>query len=116
MGLGLENFDSLGEYRADENGTPIDASGELDGMKFTDAASLGKALHDDPATPSCLVNRLYAYAAGRPATKGEAEWIKYLSTSFATDGYRLPDLMRRIVTSEAFYRISVPETVAMTSN
>jgi hypothetical protein len=115
MGLGLEQFDSLGEYRPTENGTPIDASGELDGVKFTDAASLGKALHDNPATPSCLVNRLYAYAAGRPAAKGEAELIKYLGTNFATSGYKLPDLMRRIVTSDAFYRITAPETAAIAS-
>jgi hypothetical protein len=117
MGLGLENFDSLGEYRGAENGQPIDASGELDGVMFTDAASLGHVLHDNPATPACLVNRLYAYAAGRPAGKGEAEWIKYLNTSFAADGYRLPDLMRTIVTSDAFYRITAPETAAaMSSN
>jgi hypothetical protein len=115
MGLGLEQFDSLGEYRPTENGTPIDASGELDGVKFTDAASLGKALHDNPATPSCLVNRLYAYAAGHPAAKGEAELIKYLGTNFATSGYKLPDLMRRIVTSDAFYRITAPETAAIAS-
>ena len=112
MGLGLEQFDSLGEYRPTENGQAIDASGELDGVKFNDAASLGKALHDNPATPSCLVGRVYAYAAGRPSTKGEGDLIKYLNTSFAADGYRLPDLMRRIVTSDAFYRISAPETAA----
>jgi hypothetical protein len=116
MGLGLEQFDSLGEYRPAENGQAIDASGELDGVKFTDAASLGKALHDNPATPSCLVNRLYAYAAGRQAAKGEAEWIHYLDTSFAADGYRLPDLMRRIATSDAFYRITAPETAAIGSS
>ncbi len=115
MGLGLEQFDSLGEYRPTENETPIDASGELDGVKFTDAASLGRALHDNPATASCLVNRLYAYAAGRAAGKGEADWMKYLDTSFAADGYRLPALMHRIVTSEAFYRIAAPETAAVSS-
>jgi hypothetical protein len=112
MGLSLENFDSLGDYRASENGAAIDASGELDGMSFTDAAGLGKAVHDDPATPICLVNRMYAYAAGRPATNGENEWMKYLATHFASDGYRVPDLMRRIATGNAFYRVSSTETVA----
>ncbi len=116
MGLGLENFDSLGEYRATENGQAIDASGELDGVKFSDAAGLGKVLHDNPNTPSCLVGRVYTYAAGRPATKGEAEWIKYLNTDFAADGYRLPDLMRRILVSDAFYRVTLPEqTTALNS-
>jgi hypothetical protein len=113
IGLGLEQFDSLGEYRATENDTPIDASGDLDGVKFNDAASLGQALHDNPATTACLVGRLYAYASGRQPEKGEADWIRYLNVKFAADGYRVPDLMRRIVTSDAFYRISSSETAAI---
>jgi len=113
IGLGLEHFDSLGEYRATENDASIDASGELDGVKFSDAASLGKALHDNPATTSCLVDRLYSYAAGRAPEKGEAEWMKYLNAKFAADGYRVPDLMRRIVLSDAFYRVSASETAAI---
>ncbi len=112
IGLGLENFDSLGEYRVAENGAKIDTSGEIDGVKFADAASLGQALHDNPATPSCVVGRLYAYAAGRPADKGEAELISWLNKDFASHGYRLPDLMRAIATSHDFYRVSAAETVA----
>jgi len=116
IGLGLEQFDSLGEYRPAENGAMIDASGELDGVKFTDAAGLGKVLHDNPNTTSCLVSRLYTYAAGRQAEKGEAEWMKFLNSDFASNGYRLPDLMRTIVTSDAFYRISSSETASLSSN
>jgi len=69
---------------------------------------LGKTLHDAPQTTACLVNRLYAYASGHTPTKGEGEWIKYLQDNFAADGYRVPDLMRRIATSDAFYRVSAP--------
>jgi hypothetical protein len=98
-----------------ENGAQIDASGDLDGVKFSDAATLGKVLHDNPAITSCLVNRLYSYAAGRQAEKGEVEWMKFLNANFATNGYRLPDLMRTIVTSDAFYRISSSETASISS-
>jgi hypothetical protein len=38
--------------------------------------------------------------------------MSYLNAKFAADGYRVPDLMRRIVTSEAFYRIAPEQTVA----
>jgi hypothetical protein len=38
-------------------------------------------------------------------------WIRYLERSFADDGYRAPDLMRRIATSENFYRIAAPPTI-----
>lgn len=112
IGLSMENFDTIGSFRAKENGAPIDASGELDGTKFSDAGGLGKAMHDHAQATACMVNRLYSYASGHPAAKGEAEWIKYLQQQFATDGYRVPALMRRIATSDAFYRISTPGTEA----
>jgi hypothetical protein len=108
IGLSLENFDGLGAHRDQENGAPIDASGELDAAKFEGAAGLGQTLHDDPAATACLVNRLYGYGAGRAPVTGEAEWMKYLQARFAAEGYRLPDLLRSIVTSDAFYRISAP--------
>ncbi len=109
IGLSLENFDSIGTYRPDENGTAIDASGEIDGVKFTDAQGLGKAIHDHPATAACLVNRLYAYAVGRVPTKSESGWISAdLMPAFAGDGYRLAPLMRRIAISPVFFRVVEP--------
>ena len=105
IGLGLENFDGVGQYRTTENEAPIDASGEIDGIKFTDSASLGHALHDDPAATACFADSLYRYAVGRDFDRGESDWRKYLGTEFAADGYRLPDLMRLIATSDAFYAV-----------
>lgn len=106
IGLALENFDGAGQFRAQENGAAIDASGELDGTPFKDAAGLGKALHDDPKATACLVTRLYAYASGRSPAKGEKAWIDYLNDRFAADHYRLPKLLRRIATSDAFYAVT----------
>ena len=67
----------------------------------------------DVAVPACLVNRIYAYAVGRVPTKSETEWLNSdLKKEFAADGYRLKPLMRRIVTSDVFFRVVVPESEA----
>jgi hypothetical protein len=108
IGLGLERLDGLGQYRADENGAPIDTSGELDGIAFKDAVGLGRALHDDPAAVSCLVNDIYRYASGHNPQPGEKQWMAWLERRFAEDGYRVPDLQRRIALSDAFYRVTPP--------
>jgi Protein of unknown function (DUF1588)/Protein of unknown function (DUF1592)/Protein of unknown function (DUF1585) len=108
MGLALENFDSDAGYRSAENGQPLDTSGELDGIGFTDAAGLGRALHDNPATGPCFVRRIFAYATGRPAARRDMPWVRYLEKSFADDGYRAAGLMRHIATSENLYRINAP--------
>jgi hypothetical protein len=105
IGLGLENFDGVGQMRATENGAPIDASGEIDGVKFTDAASLGQAIHDNPSATACLANSLYRYAAGRDFDPSEREWQKWLGEQFAKNGYRFTDLMMTIATSDAFYAV-----------
>ncbi len=108
MGLALENFDSDAGFRTTENGEPLDTRGELDGIEFNDAAGLGRALHDNPATGPCFVRRMYSYATGRPPARRDMPWIRYLEKGFAEDGYRAPDLMRRIAVSDNFYRVSVP--------
>jgi hypothetical protein len=106
IGLALENFDGAGQLRQTENGEPIDTSGELNGMPFQDALGLARALRADPAAPSCVVNRLYAYAVGRAVEKGERPLIGYLEKSFEADDYRFTKLVRRIATSRAFMSVS----------
>ena len=106
IGLALENFDGAGQWRERENGEPIDARGEINGVAFDDPAGLGAALADDPAAPACLVRRSYSYALGRPIARNERKFLSYLDASFARDGYRLRSLLRRIATSEAFFKVT----------
>ena len=56
--------------------------------------------------PACLVTDIYRYASGHDPAPGEKDWMGYLQKQFAADGYRLPDLLRRIAVSDDFYRIS----------
>ena len=106
IGLALEEFDTAGEYRTTENGAPIDPSGQLNSVPFKDAVGLGKVLHDDPAATSCLVRRVFEYGVGRNPEKGEAVWLNDLTQHFADDHYRMRELLRRMATSEGFYRVA----------
>ena len=106
MGLALETFDGQGAFRTTENGLPIDTAGEFNGLKYQDAAGLGRAIHADPAAASCLVDRMSSYALGQPASKVDKVWTQSLTKAFADKGYRVPDLMREIATSESLYRVT----------
>ena len=110
----MDDSRAMGAHGSTENGAALDTSGELDGISFTDAAGLGRAVHDNPATGACLARRLYSYATGRAPARRDMPWIRYLERSFAADGYRLPELMRRIATSDNLYRVGppAPELVA----
>jgi len=114
VGLAMENFDTIGGFRTTENGAPIDASGELDGAKFSDVAGLGKAVHDNPAATACIVNRVYEFGAGHAPNKSETEWVRgTLAKDFASGGYKFTDLLKDVATSDVFYRASAPQTGAL---
>lgn len=117
IGLAMENFDTIGGYRDEENGTLIDTSGAFDGFPFSDAAGLARAIHDHPAATSCLVNRVFSYAAGRPPTDGETKWLKKdVETTFAAAGYRIVPLLREILLDEAFFVVSPLDSAKIPTN
>ena len=102
IGLALEQLDGIGAYRETENGAAIDPSGELNGVPFRDAAELGEVLSRDPGLGPCFVESLYKYAVGRDVAAGERAWLADVQVRLDASGYRLRDLLRTIVMSEAF--------------
>lgn len=107
VGLAFETFDTAGTPRTTDGGMTIRTEGDLDGVAFADAGGVGRAVRDNPQAATCLVERLLDYALGRPATASEAAWrSESLQRGFAADGYRLPELLRRIVLSDSFYRVA----------
>ena len=102
IGLAFENFDGAGQYRATERGAAIDPSGVLDGRKFDDLAGLSQAVQDHPQLSACLVKRVYGWATGGPTQPADKPMLDWLGEQFAADGYRLPDLLRRVALSGAF--------------
>ncbi len=111
IGLTMELFDGGGVYRIAERGAPIDASGDLDGKPFSDTVGLAHALHDNPALPSCLVRRVYAYATGGPTTHDDGPYLDYLAQRFGEEGYRVPELLRAIALSPAYSQARATQLV-----
>lgn len=108
IGLAFENFDGAGQFRATERGAAIDASGVLDGRSFDDLAGLSQAVHDHPQLSACLVKRVYGWATGGPTQPSDKPMLDWLGEQFAADGYRLPDLLRRVALSSAFATVQEP--------
>ncbi len=108
IGLALEKFDAIGMHREEENGVPIDTSGELDGTTYEDAPGLGFALSEHPDFGPCFVRSLYRYALGRSPEAGEEALLAHLSERFADSGYVVDDVLREILSSDGFRRTSGP--------
>jgi hypothetical protein len=107
IGLGLENFNALGQFRKTENGRPIEASGKLlTGESFSDVAALKELLavkrKDD--FHRCLSEKLLTYALGRGVEIHDATTIAMLSTRLEKSGGKLRELIHGIVESAPFQK------------
>lgn len=107
-GLALEHFDGLGQLRTLENGAPIDVSAELGDVKINGARGVANYLHDSPKIPACLVRNVYAYGVGRKPGVRERDYLAEQSKRFASNGYRVPDLMVQIAATPEFFKVVVP--------
>jgi hypothetical protein len=112
LGLSLEHFDSLGQFRLKENGADIDVSSQLDGKAFTGAQGLGKALRDNAKVPPCLVRNVYAYAVGQEPTAAEQSFLDAQTQAFAQDNFRFPTLLRRMASTKDFFKVIAAEAPA----
>jgi hypothetical protein len=106
VGLGLENFDSVGRERHRDNGAAIDPSGQLDGVPFQTPWELAGVVREHPALPRCLVRNLYRYATGVEESGAEQVLLSGLSERFEAQGYRVKALLRDLATSPAMRRVS----------
>ncbi len=109
IGLALERIDGAGQMRTTEDNITIETQGDLDGVKFSNAAGLGAAMRENPAAPACVVNRLYSYAVARTPARDEKPLLVHLEKEFADDKYRIPELLRAIASSDAIFAVSPPK-------
>ncbi len=105
IGFGLENFDAIGRWRErDENGGPIDASGELPGgVRFgspKELKAIVAARRDDVARN--LTSRLLAYALGRGLDGYDEIVVDRIVKAASGDGYRMQTLVAAVATSYPF--------------
>jgi hypothetical protein len=102
IGLGLENFDGIGAHRLTDAGQVIDASGEIDGVAFQNAAGLAAALGRHPAVSECLARNVYRYAIGHLESSSEDPLVVALGRQSEAEGSRLRALFSSVVASAAF--------------
>jgi hypothetical protein len=108
IGLTLEQFDSVGERRLKDEGRDIDVSAVIANKHFDGAGGLGQYLHDNPKVSACFVRKLYAYGVGASSEDTQTSAVRPYLDGFTTSGYRVPALLKSIVTSPQFFTAPPP--------
>jgi len=104
VGFSLENFDLIGEYRNEDGGIPVNATGKLaDGTTLDGPASLRKALLDRRgAVASTATEKLLTYALGRRVDYFDMPAVRAIVRDAARQDYRFSSLIAGIVKSVPF--------------
>jgi len=112
LGLALENFDGVGQWREKDRiaETRIDASGELpDGTRVAGPVDLRNALMKNPDQfVQTLVTKLMIYGVGRPMDWQDMPTIRAIVKQGAADNYRFATLLTAIVESAPFRMKQIP--------
>jgi len=106
IGFGFENFDAVGRYRTEENGLPIDATGELietdvDGT-FVGPGGLGQKLMQSRAFARCFVTQYVRFAEGTAEVAVDSCRIEHLTNGFIENGFRIDTLAAAYASKDAF--------------
>jgi Protein of unknown function (DUF1588)/Protein of unknown function (DUF1592)/Protein of unknown function (DUF1585) len=104
-GFALENFDSVGQWRAAmPNGANIDANGVLaDGTKINGPAELRQAILKRPeAFVTIITERMMIYALGRGLEPADMPVVRRIVRKAGQNGYRLSTIVNEIIESAPF--------------
>ena len=109
LGFAYEEFDQAGRYRTHEEGLPIDAATDIDGVPVNGAADMARALAQFPEVPACLVKNLFRHGTGHLEELAEDPSLALVADAFEDSGFRLKDALIQIALSDAFRLIARPQ-------
>lgn len=107
IGLGFENYDAIGRFRREENGQPIDASGEVLGLgsagqTFDGVRQLSQLIATSPQAQDCMATQWFQYLLSRPEHPADACSSESARAAFEGSDFNIRELILSIVTSDSF--------------
>jgi len=116
LGFALENFNAVGQFRANDPDTltPIDTAGQLpDGTAIKGPDDLRRQLVDRPDHQfvQALTENLMTYALGRSLDYRDMPTVRRIVRHAASDNYTFKSIVLGVISSDAFRKREV-ESVA----
>jgi hypothetical protein len=105
-GFAFEIYDAVGQYRTNEDGQKIDASGSVKlpsgTLTFKDGIELSKQIAQTAEARDCMSRQWLRYVLRRMETPDEAGSFKLALADFEKAGYDLRELMVSTTKTRAF--------------
>lgn len=106
IGFAFENYDPTGAYRTLDNGQPIDASGEVNGLgSFDGASELADLIVGDARVPGCMVDNLFTQSLGFVPNDGSRPGLEAVADTFSAEGLRMKRMLVELTASPVFRQV-----------
>lgn len=104
LGLALENFDAVGQWRVREPGGDVDATGMLaDGSEVTGVVELRESITSRPERfVNVVVEKMMTYALGRGLEYYDMPRVRAIVDEAGDDDFAFSSLVVGVATSDAF--------------
>jgi hypothetical protein len=113
IGFIFEHYDGIGQWRDQQNGKDIDATGEvvqtsdIDGV-YDGAVELAAALAESRQVQECVASQWFRFAYNRTVTPEDSCNIEQLNQAFSDSGFDIKALLVALTQTNAFlYRRAV---------
>ena len=106
LGFAFEHYDAVGRWREKyENGAKVNASGQLfKKHSFQDAVGFKDAVvQEKDRFAKGFIRHLLAFALARPISGTDSVVVDRIIEKSRSDDYRLRDMIKSVVLSDAFY-------------
>jgi mono/diheme cytochrome c family protein len=111
VGFGFERFDAVGQYRDTDNGSAIDASGDLNDVEqlgsgthapFDGLPQLAGILAQSERTKACFARQIYRFTKGALEAPEDRCSLDGVVQRFAASGYDMQELMIAVTLAPTF--------------
>ena len=107
IGFGLENFDGIGRWRAQDSGLDVDAAGELIDARGAEGSFMGPVelagrLAASEQVRDCVATQWFRFGLGRERSYADACSLREASEIMAASGGDIKALLVGLVTSDSF--------------
>lgn len=107
IGFALENYDAVGQFRAEESGFPVNAADAYtfeDGrtIEFNNALELSQQLAEAPEVHSCYIQQLLEFMLGRDLQQQDMRLVQKFAQQSLEEGISIREIILRVVESPEF--------------
>src|SRR5262249_51160071 len=96
-GFAFENYDAIGQWRTEENGTPVDTTGSIPVgdhmMSFKNAKDFVSQLAEAPEARRCYLTQWFRYGYARQEAPEDSCTLDELDKVAQSSGYNVKELL-----------------------